>query len=667
MNIQPRNNLGLNIVFYCKFMKNTLTILGLLISVFAAAQPGKPEYTIKDKKAIKTYEEALTDYEMREYTSAATKLEKLYSEHPEFVEAGFLLAQIYGETNQLEKSIPPLTSALKQNPKFYPEGWLMLAECHFSLGHYKEAENAVSSYIRFPNTNETWTRRANLILSSCIFAQMAIESPVPFEPVNLGTNVNTTNDEYYPGLTVDEKTLLFTRCIPESSVREGKQEDFFIAENSSGQFQNVQALTAVNTIQNEGAPTLSSDGQLLIFTACEGEDGTWGGERQGVGSCDLFYAMKNGGTWTSGINLGEGVNTGAWESQPSLSGDGRTLYFVHGNRTAQGIKQQDIYVTELKDNGQWTRPIPIIGEVNSKGEEESVMIHPDGKTLYFSSNGHIGMGGLDLYVSHLMPDDTWGKPINLGYPINTFRNENSILVAANGKLALMASDRAGGQGGLDLYSFELHTKARPDAVTYVSGVVSDAFSYKKLEARFELIDLSNDKVVAKSTSNPKTGEFFVCIPSGREYALNVSKDGYLFYSDHFSLVDYKSLDPFHLNIELQKLKAGASIVLNNVFFDSNSYALKPESKTELNKLANMLKNNPVFTVEISGHTDNVGDDAANLLLSENRAKSVVAYLVAAGVEPVKLMAKGYGESVPVDTNDTDAGRAHNRRTEFKVL
>ncbi len=650
-----------------KFIKfvSLLVLIGFA-SCKAVAQPNKT-YTTKDKKAIKRYEAALDSYQNRDMQGAIIILEELTKSSSDFIEPYFMLAQLYDETNQTEKAIEPLKTAMSKDEKFYPAGWMMLAECYFMQGNYDDAEKAITKFIPYPKESQHQEKRSQLILSSCTYAKRAMASPVPFNPINLGAGVNTDRDEYYPCITADEQTLLFTRLVKDEKAHQGKQEDFFISAKKDKVWQQAEPVRDINTTKNEGAPTLSADGQTLIFTACESGDGTWGGDRQGYGSCDLFYSYKTPTGWTPAQNIGSGINTGTWESQPSFSANGRTLYFVRGKRTASGIKEQDIYYSYIMDNGGWSAPMKVPGKVNTMFEEESVMIHPDGQTMYFSSNGHSGMGGLDIFMSKLLPSGDWGLPVNLGYPINTHRNENSFQVTAAGDMALFASDRDGGFGGLDLYQFDLHAKARPNPVTYVKGVVSDKLSYKKLDAHLQLIDLETGKTVIESYSNKGNGEFLLCIPAGKSYAMNVSKEGYLFHSENFSLVNYKSLEPYRLDIELQKLRPGATIVLNNVFFETNKWDLKPESMTELNTLADLLKANPTKKVEISGHTDNVGNDAANQTLSDNRAASVVTYLVSKGVAPTQLTSKGYGESKPVATNDTEEGRAKNRRTEFKIL
>jgi outer membrane protein OmpA-like peptidoglycan-associated protein len=295
------------------------------------------------------------------------------------------------------------------------------------------------------------------------------------------------------------------------------------------------------------------------------------------------------------------------------------------------------------------------------------MIHPDGKTLYFSSNGHPGLGGLDIFVSRKDEDGKWGEPQNLGYPINTKDDENSLLVSASGDIAYFASDREGGQGGLDLYKFKLYNEARPQMVTYAQGVVFDAKTKERLGARFELIDLESGEQVVESYSNPGNGEFLVSLPSGRDYALNVSREGYLFYSDNFTLSQESATAPKQLEVPLKRIEEGSSVVLNNVFFDVDQYKLKPQSKVELDKLIEFLKLNPELRIEISGHTDNVGTDEANKVLSQNRAQSVVDYLLENGISKDRLSAKGFGESKPIASNDNEEGRAKNRRTEFEVI
>lgn len=642
-----------------------LIVLQLGLSLMAMAQP-KVQYSTSDKKAIKSYEAGQALYDGFQLNDAIQMLNEAASKDPQFIEPHILLAQVYADLGQIPNAITELEVAVKIDPKFFPNNHYFLAELHMFEGNYTEAQQSFLNYQSFGLKNPELETRTNLGLASCEFAIEALKHPVDFDPINLGKGVNSPAAEYYPCITGDSQTLLFTRLVKDSNSFDGKQEDFYTSSYVDKAWNSAVPVSEINTHQNEGAPTLSPDGQVLIFTACE-LNGDWGPGRQGLGSCDLFFSQKSGNRWSSPMNLGEKVNSYYWDSQPSFASDGRTLYFVRGRRGRNGYEDQDIWVSKLDTQGSWGKPEKLKGFVNTAQNEESVLIHPDGRTLYFSSNGHPGMGGLDIFVSRLQADGSWGKPENLGYPINTNSDENSLLVAADGKLAFFASDREGGYGDLDLYSFVLPEAARPIPVTYAKGEVFDKLSFKQLEARFELIDLETGELVVESYSDATTGEFLVTLPVNRDYALNVSRPNYLFYSENFSLKGVKEGEPFFLKVPLQKIQAGSSVVLNNVFFDTDKFELKPQSRIELMKLVEFMEVNPRIRIELGGHTDNVGSDDANLALSQKRAASVVEFLVQNGVAADRLSSKGYGESKPLADNSTEAGRAQNRRTEFKVL
>jgi outer membrane protein OmpA-like peptidoglycan-associated protein len=328
-----------------------------------------------------------------------------------------------------------------------------------------------------------------------------------------------------------------------------------------------------------------------------------------------------------------------------------------------------IFESTLSDSGYWSVPVKLSDTINTQGKEECPFIAPDNQTLYFCSDGHPGFGGTDIFMSRRLPNGRWGTPVNLGSPINTSKNETGISIDPNGKLAYFSSDRAGGYGGMDIYSFVLPDSMRPQQVTYMKGKVYDVNTSQPLIAYFTLIDLETGKVISESTSRPVDGTFLVCLPINKNYALNVSRKGYLFYSDNFSLKDVKATydHPFLKNVPLQPIDTGATIVLNNIFFPTNKYDLKPESEVELAKLISFLKSNPTIKIQLSGHTDNQGTPQSNIILSENRAKAVYNYLIAHTIDAARLTYKGYGQTRPVATNDTPEGRQLNRRTEMKII
>jgi outer membrane protein OmpA-like peptidoglycan-associated protein len=619
----------------------------------------KQTYTSTSSKAIKSLENALKLYDAKQSQKAIAETENALKADPNFVEAYMLQGDLYADINQTDKAIESYKKAININPRFFPNNFYALGRYELELGRYEDAREHLSEFIKFENASSEKKEEAKRLIASCEFAVEAMKNPVPFKPENLGAGVNSTFDEYFPSITVDDKKMLFTRKIKSETY--GWQEDFYVSnhdeDGSWGKALNVGP--PVNTELNEGAPSYSADGQLIFFTCCDRPDG--------LGSCDIYYSRKFGDKWGRPINLGSPVNTGAWESQPSFSSDGKTLYFVRGGGARTGGKDQDIYMTQVSEKG-WSTPMKLSNNINTDGKEEAVFIHPDNQTLYFVSDGWPGMGGSDIFLSKRQKDGTWGKPVNLGYPINTYANEAGLIVNPKGDKAYFSSSREGGLGGLDIYSFDLYDKIKPEPVSFVKGKVMDATNQKALDAKFEIIDLESGQTVAESYADKATGEFLVALPSGKNYALNASKKDYLFYSDHFEIQTAADANhAYQLMINLNPVKQGNSIALNNIFFDSNSATLKPESKTELIKLIAFLKQNNTIKIEVGGHTDSVGDDKANLLLSEKRAKSVLDYLANAGIDAARLRSNGYGESKPIATNDTEEGKAKNRRTEITIL
>jgi outer membrane protein OmpA-like peptidoglycan-associated protein len=403
----------------------------------------------------------------------------------------------------------------------------------------------------------------------------------------------------------------------------------------------------------------------LVFTVCN--------RREDYGSCDLYFSKKVNGKWTKPKNIGTPINTKHWESQPTIAPNSDAIYFVRGGARGQGNK--NIFISRLQADGSWGTP-ENVSELNTPYNESSPSMHPDGKTLYFSSDGHPGMGGLDLFVTRMQEDGTWGLPENLGYPINTEKEEEALAVNRRGNLAYLASDRLGGYGSMDLYSFELPEATRPSAVTYINGITLSAETDLPLTAAVEIVDLKTGKVVVQ-LKTPRNGTFIACLPVG-QYALNAKKDGYLFFSANYDLTEEKSLDlGYRLEAKLQpivyesddptKKTIREPIVLENVFFATASAKLKPESKIELDELKAFLDKNKTLHIQLNGHTDNVGKPADNLTLSDARAKAVMEYLINQGIDKKRLKAKGFGETKPRHGNDSVSGRAANRRTEFEVL
>ena len=642
---------------------NKILFLIYLILPLAVFSQEYYELSTKSKKAKKYYENGEYLLKKENLKEAKVSFLSAIEEDPEFFEAHMLMGEIYEHEENDSAAVVAYRKAIEIDQDRYPPTYFILADLEYKNGWYDSALVHFKKYLRYEGTHGKNQIKAEKYLANCEFAIEAIKNPVPFQPVNLGYNINSELNEYFPCLTADNQTLLFTRLLTNTRSVTGTQEDFFISYYIHDEWEPATDLgPPINTIVNEGAPTLSADGNILIFTACESIDG-YGARRKGYGRCDLFVSKKSGNDWLMPYNLGQPVNSRHWESQPSISSDGRTIYFV-SNRN----NDYDIWSSTVNSNGDWSEPEILGDNINTEGYEGSVFIHPDNQTLYFSSDGHIGMGGLDIYVSRRDSTGKWGVPVNLGYPINSFKDDNSILISADGELAMFASDRKEGYGGLDLYSFELYEAARPQVVTYMKGTVFDKETNKKLDARFELTSLRTGLDAIESFSNKRNGEFLVCLPTNDDYALTVSREGYLFYSENISLSsENTSADPMLKDVPLEPIKVGAKVVLKNIFFETDKYDLKELSKIELKKLIRLLETNPGMKIEIGGHTDNIGTPEYNIILSENRAKTVNQYLVENGIDQSRLLYKGYGETKPVDTNETTGGRANNRRTEFKVV
>jgi outer membrane protein OmpA-like peptidoglycan-associated protein/tetratricopeptide (TPR) repeat protein len=642
-------------------------LIAFILNAFSQGNLPPGTYTSSNKKAIKYYEEGKKYYEVRKDKEAEELLTKAIKEDDNFVEAHSALAFLLMGYNRSAEAIPHFEKAVAINAKFYPQNIYYLANAYMSVGKYDEALKSYDMLSKFDRINPNIKEAAAKERKNAEFGAKAIKNPKPIKLVNMGPGINTNYNEYFPSITGDGKQFIFTREIVLSE--QNRQEDFYISKKEGNEWKEAMPMFGVNTAGNEGAPSISADGNYMFFASCMEITGDYGSpDRKGYGSCDIFYSQKKDGKWTRPVNIGPTVNTANWETQPSFSSDGKTLYFVRGLVSRGDIKEQDIYMSTIGGDGTFGPPVKLSDKINTDQQEESVFIHPDNQTLYFSSAGHVGMGGLDIFMSKRQPDDTWGEAVNLGYPINTYLDDNSWCVDPSGKIAYLASNRPGGFGGLDIYQFELPEDVRPEKLTYVKGKTYDAKTKEALSAKFELIDLETQKSVTESYSD-KAGQFFVPLTGNKNYLINVSKDGYLFYSDNFSLkgkeADFNK--PYLLDIPMQRIDTGSTVELKNVFFDVDKWELKPESKAELDKLISFLNKNPSVKVELGGHTDNSGKKESNKILSTNRAKAVFDYLINNGkIGAGRLSYKGYADTKPKAPNDTPENKAKNRRTEFKV-
>ena len=603
-----------------------------------------------NKKAQNFFEKANPFIQKQDYPSAEQALKSAVEADPLFQNAYILLAGVCKAQKKYQEARTAYEKAILINKAVAPEVIYNLAETEFATQDYLKAKQHFSDFLMQDSSSDQ-ARRAKKYLLDCDFAAIAIKKPVKYSPTNLGEGVNTTDAEYFPAITADGETLVFTRQV-------NGNEDFWTSQLKNNSWSIATPLSSkINTTKyNEGAQTISPDGKYLFFTGCNRPDG--------LGRCDIYVSHREGKDWGEPYNVGQPVNSEFWESQPAISPDGRTLYFI-SNRPG-GSGGYDIWKSTITDDAKWGSAINLGPEINTVFDENTPFLHVDGKTLYFSSNGWPGFGNKDIYYSRMDNEGKWQKPINIGYPINSFEDESGLVVSANGNSGLFSSNLKAGYGMQDIYSFGIPEIAKPLKVSYVKGIVRDLDTKKTIESNVQVVDLKANKTVFDDYTDPETGQFLAVMPVGSNYLFNVNAEGYMFYSENFELKAGDINKPYQIEVYIEKIKQGGNVTLRNIFFDTNRFNLLPASIRELDLLIGFLTQNEKVQIEIQGHTDNVGDDKLNEKLSFNRANAVYEYLIKNSIDSKRLTFKGFGASKPIADNKTEIGRKNNRRTSFVI-
>ncbi|MBL0745198.1 OmpA family protein [Chryseolinea lacunae] len=614
----------------------------------------------KSKKAIELYNQADNFRVRGQYDQAISLLSQALEKDDKFVEAYYRLGTTYFSMKQHAKAVAlyekglSLTTDLRTQKVF----WYDLGELYLLSGDYEKAMKVLSSFVNNETLNKAKVDRATMLFRSAEFALKNKANTSAYKQQPMSDTVNRFVMQYFPALTADQQQLIFTRRVGDGP---NDDEDLVVsAKDAQGHWQFPVSISKnINTRLNEGTCTISADGRKLIFTSCTGRDG--------IGSCDLYESRKIGNDWTMPKNLGRNVNSAEWESQPSLSADGRTLYFVSDRRT--GIGRRDIWISTQGDDGQWTKAVNAGKQVNSQYDEISPFIHANNRTLFFASNGLPGFGGYDIFFSE--KDSTqWTAPKNIGAPINDHEDQFSLFITADGKKGYYSHEETLPNGFSRSKIYEMNIPADKQMQyrsNYVKGVIRDKVGHTPLSAKIELINIGKNAIESLVESDSITGEYLMVLTQGADYALYVNKPGYLFKSLNFNYSEVRDFKPIIIDIDMEKVKEGSVAILNNIFFDVDKFALQPRSTPELQKILRFLNTNPTVRVEISGHTDNSGAPDHNRQLSEKRALSVYNYLVANGIDKKRLTTKGYGPDRPVTPNETDEGRQRNRRIEFRIV
>ncbi|MDB5230601.1 MAG: outer rane lipoprotein omp16 precursor [Chitinophagaceae bacterium] len=630
--------------------KKILPFLMLLfISVTAFSQ------RTVNPKAEESYNKAMLQLRDGLVRDAIPLLGRAIELDKNYTDAYLSLAGVYAELKDYKKSIAYYESAQKSDPEYFKYYLLPYSISLAGLGRFEDALTAANNFLTIPklgdNSIKSGQYRKGTYEFAINYAKTHTANNYVFNPVNLGDSINSANSEYYPSVTINDSLFVFTR-------RNGNREDF-MSSNIAKSFSHAEKINGdINIEPFKGAINISADGEWLVFA------GDFG--KKGLGSYDIYISYNTPSGWSEPMNLGPNVNSDFWETSPSLSPDRNALYFA-SNRPG-GYGGSDIYVCYRQSNGNFGPAKNLGPAVNTAGDEKAPFIHVDNKTLYFTSSGLLGYGNSDLFIMRKQDDGTWGKPENLGYPINTIDDEGSIFITADGTKAYYASDRFDTRGGLDLYQFTLREDVRPAKTLYVEGTVTDSKTRKPLPSAIELIDNRTRQMISKLQTD-ETGYYFVTLPVGSDYTFSVNRKGYLFYTDIYNLSAKKPDSTYKKNILLEPIQVNATLTLKNILFPTKSYELEPISRIELDKLYQFLADNPSVKILITGHTDNVGSDADNLKLSENRSKMVRMYLANKddhGIAIDRMTVKGFGASKPIADNKTEEGRAKNRRTEITI-
>ncbi len=622
--------------------------------------------TNASRKEVNAYDNAVILVNSGKYKEALVELNTLVRNNKKFVEASWTLAELHDKMRNDSKRISTLQSVAKPKMPRYYNSVMRLAAAYAETCNYEEA---IKTYELIPASESTFHRIAQREIQNCRNAIELRGNQVPFHIKNMGSNINTKFDDYWPSITADEgwfsTTIKMGKLEGESDFGKGVHEDIFISKKADGgMWEPVKnAGPALNTMGNEGAQSFSLDSRYLFFVACD--------RQTGLGGCDIYYSIRMDNNWSDAINPGIPLNSRNWETYPSLSPTGDEIYFA-SNRPG-GIGKSDIWKCKvtIQENGmlKFSEPVNLGPTINTPEDELSPFIHADNHTLYYSSKGMKGMGGYDVFVSYKDSLGKWSKAKNIGYPLNTCKDEIGFVVNAYGDKAYFSSDGQEKNGqGRDIYEIKLEEgNYRPTKrMKYAKGYIVDVETTQPIQAQIDVFSIKSNETVFRSVSDKKTGDFVVCAPEGEDIGVNVNKKGYMFYSENFTPEDKFQFD-IKTGIPLDKIEIGKSMILKNIFFDFDEFTLKKESYMELDRLVSFLKQNPTVKIRLDGHTDIKGTQEYNMTLSVNRAKAAYNYVVSKGIQKNRVEYKGYGKNVPIADNSTAAGRALNRRTEIVII
>ena len=573
-------------------------------------------------------------------------------------------------------------------PNYHSDVHYFLGEMYYAEGEFAKAAKAFEDFKRFPTDDATRVGKdydkqykdVEEVMPELQFYVDFYRNAAPLNPVVV-PNVSTPADEYLPMLSPDNELMFFTRKHQERAKGDLVSRDVeeLMEARRKGvtvPFDGGRVLPdPFNSGDSYGGVTISVNNKEMFVTVCGPADA------RGYRNCDLMrsqysthFNLDVGGQeweWTGLDDVGDAINgSDTWESQPSLSGDGRTMYFATARDELRGL---DIFQSTRGKDGVWSKAVPVAG-INTAGDEKAPFMHSDSRTLYFAARqnatgqGHQGIGGYDIFFSKLSDDGTWSKPKNIGHPLNTDQDEHGLIVSADGRTAYFGSGRFKGVGGLDIYGFELPQDVRPDEILIVKGEVRDEQGKVVRDAEVE-IKYMDTRLTETLRVDSMDGRYatVVRLRPGADVVMTVKKAGHVFDSRSFAMEDTLRQGVAHVDMAVQKIEVGRSYRVNDIKYATSSADITKSSEYILDELITFLKENPTVKIRIEGHTDNVGSMQENMVLSNDRAFTVMGYLQDKGIASARLSFKGLGPTKPLKSNDSPEGRAENRRTEFVIV
>lgn len=703
-------------------------LLYILFSVFTVTTFAQTKDTPFEKEFFKDnkeeYKEAKDHFEkgmklyklgIYKFVEAIPFLEKAYDFNQNYSVLNYMLGNCYLSSIHKQKALPHFLKAYELNPNVNPNINLKIGQGYHLKYEWENAKKHYTYYKSVLNTKDQLgeIEFVNKLIEECNTGKTLQANPERVWIDNLGSTINNEYPEYSPFISADEYTIVFTARRTDTkggNIDDHPEygdnmffEDIYAArrDETTGKWMTPENIDNINTENHDATAGLSPDGNRMFI---------YYGDK---GGGDIYESFFKDGKWSKPEKLNKNINTEHHETSATISFDGKQLYFISDRPDGVGYikgidstKNHDIWVSNWDEKKKDWGPATNLGTtINTKYEERSCYFHPDGVTMYLSSDGHTTMGGLDVFQAKL-EDGKWTSPVNLGFPINTPADEVHFVVSGSGRYGYYASFRPEGKGEKDLYritflgpeklpltnnednliaslanpvkeiTIEPKVEVTSSNLAILKGIIRDAKTLIPLEAKLDLINNETNELVASFSSDPTTGKYMVTIPGGKNYGIAVKTEGYLFHSENFNLPTSSGYKEYEKNIDLKQVEVGATIALKNIFYDFDKATLTSASTNELERLNKLLIDNPTIKIELGSHTDSQGNDAYNQSLSEKRAKSVVDYLVGKGIAPDRLTSKGYGETKLIISDaeilkmktkaEKEAGHQENRRTEFKI-